>query len=147
MGNEKKYRWDKRRDRRRSQDRDRAFKSFWGFEIILLILIFALGLIMARIVVLYAFNVSACLEAIAAFGADREDTRTAFDYMIWVVVLLFGFWLALSLHFWKVIRHSKSALVHLALFLSICLLGAHFRMLQVGHNNPPDGSLAIREQL
>jgi len=145
MGGERKYRWERRRERNKSRDDARRFQSFWGFEIILLILIFAFWLIEARLFMIYALVNSPCPEAMASFGSFGSFNIRAFDLMFYKTIVLGAFWLAITFAYWTTLRRSKSGLFHLTLLGCIVFLAVNFRLLQVEKANPPDGSLAILE--
>ena len=142
MGERKLLRWERRRRRGQSARDARAFKSFWGFEFVLLILIFSIWLIGARLIQIYAVVTSPCAEMAAAIGQSGSGS-SAFDLFFWVSVLTGLYWAVIGAAFWRTLWRSKSALFHSALLICIALLMANFRMMHMDNNMPPDGTLAI----
>ena len=143
MGERKLLRWERRRRRGQSGRDARAFKSFWGFELVLIILIFSIWLIGARLIQIYAVVTSPCAEMAAAIGQSGSGP-SAFDLFFWISVLTGLYWAVVSAAFWRTLWRSKSALFHSALLVCILLLMANFRMMHMDNNMPPDGTLAIK---
>lgn len=142
MGVEKTYRWDRRHRRNTRQNIRDAKRVFWGFEVILLILIFSIWAIGAKFVLMFAIVTSSCAEAIAAFGQSYSNLST-FDLLFWISVLMAAFWVVISFVFWKFLRRPIIILFHLSLFFSIFLLMASFKLVHIDNNIPPDGTLAV----
>lgn len=110
------------------------------FELVLLILIFSIWLIGARIVQVYAVLTTRCAEDLAAFGSSTA-LPPSFVLLFWASVFVGFFWLCVTFSHWSILRNSKTTLFHTGLLLCILLLAANFRAMHIDNNQPADGTL------
>lgn len=140
MGETRTYRWERRRKRLAGQKAWRAMSSFWLFELILIILIFTLWLVGARLLLVHAITQSACAEMAASFG-QAEFGLPLFDLLFWLSVLMGVFWAAIAIAHRPVLRRKVNMFFHVILLGCILLLMANFRMMHLEDNIRPDGTL------
>jgi|GEM_PF-4925642 len=130
---------ERRKDRRALQEK----RSLWAFQVILLIFIFFMWLIWAKIYFLFALISSFCVEQAVTFGSSEalSGLYTLLSYTVALMALLWG---VIALSFRRAFRHWMSYLVHLTLLVGIGSLFLCFQLLHVPDATAPDGTLGVR---
>ena len=141
MGKQRTYRWERRKARNRRRDNNRTFQAFWGFEIVLFIVIFFLFVVGARFMITHPVSVDACFEAISSFGQSKA-TPSVFVMLFWITLLAGLLWSVISIAYFKIIRSSKSGLFHIAQLLCLVLLVGAFNTMRIDDVSAPEGTLA-----
>lgn len=140
MGRVKLYRWDRRKKRDAARLADRAFKAFWGFELLLIFLIFFIMLVGLRFMLIYAVTTSACMEIASSLGTS-PGLGSVFDMFYWTTWLIIGVWIAVSVAFSDIIWKSKSAVVHIMLLIALVFALAGSNYMRLDKPLLPDGSI------
>lgn len=142
MGVRKTYRWDKRRKRRRSGSSDLLI-----FQMIALMLVFAIWLIFWRLPSLMALTSQHCIEAVAAFG-QTESMPPVFEYNARICLALIGFIAATSIAHWHALKTNLWQLAfQLVLVISAFILYSLNHALTIENNSPPDGFVQVQRTI
>jgi len=144
MGSDKKYRWEKRRERKARSEK--AFK-IGPLDWVTLTLIWVMFFITLRLFFIFEVTSAPCAEMIMTLG-QSSGLPPIFKLTYWISLLIAAYWLCITVH--RAIKRQASwALIswHIILFLSIFFLAVANRNLTASeYIKPPDGIMVVENK-
>lgn len=134
------YRWDKRRARK---DKLNLRPSLDVFDLVLLSLIFTIGVVLFKFLMVYAIITMPCADYAANFGVGFANPP-AFKIMFYISILMLGFLLTLVICEPRRRNSIPNIIWQFVLLLCILLMGhSSFHMSIWGKSAFPDGTIAV----
>ncbi len=141
MGTAKTYRWE-----RRQQAKSKAWKlaSLDIFDLVILILVFAMSFLSLRLFFMFDVIRAPCAEMFITFG-QTGDHAPLFKLTYWISLLMGMYWICVTLG--RILnRKSSWPLIswHIIMFISIFFLAVFNRSLTSSNPViPPDGMMVV----
>ena len=113
MGGARLYRWERRHKRRKRLGAlARERKSLYVFQLILLTIIFFLFAIGGRVLPMFAFTQSPCVEAMAYYNMADEGP-TLFQGFLTLSGISLLFWVAITISHTRALVNVWLSLIHI----------------------------------